>query len=85
MKTKLSIIATATVLVLTVYFISLKLTANQVNSPPKIALNFIKCTSAKFLLSGIDTTKQISPLFENLGNHTFTINTTRKMAQTFFD
>ncbi len=85
MKTKLSIIATATVLVLTVYFISLKLTANQVNSPPKIALNFIKCTSAKFLLSGIDTTKQISPLFENLGNHTFTINTTHKMAQTFFD
>ncbi len=85
MKTKLSIIATATVLVLTVYFISLKLTANQVNSPPKIALNFIKCTSAKFLLSGIDTTKQISPLFENLGNHTFTINTTLKMAQTFFN
>ena len=51
----------------------------------KIALNFVKCTPAKFLLENVDTTKQISPLFENLGNHSVTISTVDKMAQRFFD
>ncbi|GMN09426.1 hypothetical protein MTsPCn9_01180 [Croceitalea sp. MTPC9] len=49
------------------------------------SLNFIKCTTAKFLLDDIDSTKQISPLFENLGNHGFPITTAVKDAQTFFN
>ncbi|WP_350292313.1 hypothetical protein [uncultured Croceitalea sp.] len=49
------------------------------------SLNFIKCTTAKFLLTDIDSTKQISPLFENLGNHSFLITTSSKDAQTFFN
>jgi len=52
---------------------------------PKVAMNFIKCTPAKFLLENVDTTKQISPLFEKLGDHSVTISTKEKMAQRFFD
>lgn len=45
----------------------------------------IKCTVAKYMLSNVDTTKQISPLFENLGDLHYPISTKEKMAQTFFD
>ena len=45
----------------------------------------IKCTVAKYLLSDVDTTKQISPLFENLGNLHLGISTSEELAQTFFD
>lgn len=55
------------------------------NEKPKIAINFVKCTPANFLLEDVDTTSQISPLFENLGNHNFTITTTNKKAQAFFN
>lgn len=51
----------------------------------KIGANFIKCTPAKFLLTNVDTTKQISPLFENLGNHTYQVSTKNKLAQQFFN
>ncbi|MDC6352011.1 hypothetical protein PP178_10635 [Zeaxanthinibacter sp. PT1] len=45
----------------------------------------IKCTVANFLLSGVDTTRQIAPLFENLGDHHFPISTNSERAQVFFD
>ena len=51
----------------------------------KIAMNFIKCTPAKFLLENVDTTKQISPIFDNLGNHSMAISTKDKISQRFFD
>tara|TARA_R110002073_G_scaffold72537_1_gene177503 strand:+ start:494199 stop:495920 length:1722 start_codon:yes stop_codon:yes gene_type:complete len=85
MKTKLSIGIIAIALLSLSYFVNTKLTKEDTNPPPKVALNFIKCTSAKFLLEDVDTTKQISPLFENLGNHHFSISTNNKMAQTFFN
>ncbi|MBC30952.1 MAG: hypothetical protein CMH48_08905 [Muricauda sp.] len=53
--------------------------------PQMASMNFIKCTVAKFMLTDVDTTQQIAPLFENLGNHSFTISTSAKKAQTFFD
>jgi hypothetical protein len=37
------------------------------------------------MLSGVDTTKQISPLIENLGDLHYPIKTKVGMAQTFFD
>lgn len=52
---------------------------------PKLAMNFIKCTSTKYLLEAVDTTKQIAPLFNNLGNLHFSISTKNKRAQAFFD
>ncbi|MCM4168839.1 hypothetical protein KCTC52924_02534 [Arenibacter antarcticus] len=53
--------------------------------PQQASLNFMKCTVAKFMLSNVDTTQQISPLFENLGNHHFKISTKNDTSQTFFD
>jgi len=52
---------------------------------PLIAYNFVKCTPAKFLLADVDTTKQISPLFKNLGNLNFTISTDNERVQAFFN
>lgn len=52
---------------------------------PLIAYSFIKCAPAKFQLKDIDTTKQMAPLFENLGTHTFRISTSNNEAQNFFN
>lgn len=46
---------------------------------------FQKCTPQEFQLSGVDTTQQMAPLFEHLGNHHFAITTSKDKAQTFFD
>ncbi len=85
MKTKLitwSLLAIATLLL----YSSLNPSLNNTHKEDeKVAMNFIKCTPSKFLLEGVDTTKQISPLFENLGNHQVVISTNNKMAQRFFD
>lgn len=53
--------------------------------PQMASMNFIKCTVAKFMLTDVDTTQQIAPLFENLGSHSFAISTSAEKAQTFFD
>lgn len=62
-------------------------TVTTKSNPPKplLAYNFVKCTPAKFLLAEVDTTKQISPLFENLGSLHFSITTEYDRAQAFFD
>jgi len=59
---------------------------NKKKSPlPKAAMNIIKCSSTNFLLSQVDTTRQIAPLFNDLGNHFYTISTNNKKAQAFFN
>ena len=70
--------------VLLVYF-AINSTNIEIEDSPKLAYNFVKCTPAKFLLEGIDTTKQISPLFNNLGNLHFNISSSIERAQSFFD
>ena len=55
------------------------------NRPQNASFYSIKCTVAKYLLSDVDTTQQIAPLFENLGNLHFKISTSHQEAQTFFD
>ncbi len=82
---KISLIVTATVLVPIMYFSATKIIRNNSDVPSKLAYNFVKCTPAKFLLTALDTTKQISPLFENLGNLHFSISTEKERAQAFFD
>ncbi len=57
----------------------------QETTTSKLAYNFVKCTPAKFLLTEIDSTTQVSPLFENLGELSFPISTANNRAQTFFD
>ncbi|WP_086477229.1 tetratricopeptide repeat protein [Arenibacter amylolyticus] len=53
--------------------------------PQQASLYSMKCTVAKFMLNNVDTTQQISPLFENMGNHHFKISTKNERAQSFFD
>ena len=85
MKSKKAIILASIILAVLVYAIINKPFRAAPKSAPKLAMNFIKCTSTKFLLEGIDTTKQISPLFKNLGSLHFSISTKSARAQAFFD
>jgi len=84
MKTKLGLSLIAIAILLLVFITSQKV-EKPLDASPKVAMNFIKCTSTKFLLSDVDTTKQISPLFNNLGNLRFTISTKSDRVQAFFD
>ncbi|MGI9532291.1 hypothetical protein [Lutimonas sp.] len=85
MKTKLSLfIFVMTTLVLgTLYFRFFGV--NDVKKPAVAGLNVIKCSSANFMLDPIDSSKQVSPLFENLGTHEFKIQTDSDKAQIFFN
>jgi len=85
MKTKLTLTLIIVILLSLTYFTNNKLKENSVNPSRNLAYNFIKCTPAKFLLEEVDTTRQIAPLFENLGNHTYAITTNNKKAQLFFN
>ncbi len=85
MKTNLSILLSVIVLTPLLYFGTITLTNNETEDSPKLGYNFIKCTPAKFMFEVVDTTKQISPLFENLGTHSYTISTQNKEAQQFFN
>lgn len=49
------------------------------------SIGALKCTVAKFLLEPVDSTRQIAPLFENLGEYSFPISTDKPRAQAFFD
>ena len=49
------------------------------------SIGALKCTVAKFLLEPVDSTRQIAPLFENLGEYTFPVSTDNARAQVFFD
>lgn len=64
---------------------AISLNERAATTTDKIAYGNIKCFPPQFQLSGIDTTKQIAPLFENLGDLTFKITTKKPEAQIFFD
>ncbi|MET2985492.1 tetratricopeptide repeat protein [Aureibaculum conchae] len=85
MKTKTNLILLGIVLLPIAYFLSSTFAGITSDAPPKTGFNFIKCTSTKYLLTDIDTTRQISPLFENLGNLNFTISTKNERVQAFFN
>ena len=85
MKSKSIIVLTSVTLAIIVYITLRKQTKAVAEPVSKLAMNFIKCTPTTFLLEDIDTTKQISPLFNNLGDLHFSITTTNERAQAFFD
>ncbi|WP_299556220.1 tetratricopeptide repeat protein [Seonamhaeicola sp.] len=85
MKTKLSIILSGAIIATLIFFIGNNSNNNELESSPKLVASNIKCTPPAFLLEAIDTTKQVSPLFENLGDLTYKISTDNKKAQQFFD
>ena len=84
MKTKSYLLLFTAASVFTVLILN-RYRENNWTAVPKAAMNVVKCTSTRFLLSDVDSTKQIAPLFENLGKHVFPIQTAVKEAQTYFD
>ena len=83
MKTKLNLFLFS---VITFSIIALLMNDKDNFEYPKlIGSKAISCTPAKFLFSGIDTTKQIAPLFENIGNHSYKVSTKNPEAQQFFN
>lgn len=85
MKTKLTWVILAMVLWTTVHFFikddASKTTVNQ----QKASFSFIKCTPTTYLLNVVDSTQQIAPLFEGLGDLSYKITTKKEKAQTFFN
>lgn len=85
MKTKITLVSTAILLLIVVWYLSPTSAEQAKLASQQASLGSIKCTVAKFLLSDVDTTRQIAPLFENLGQLHFGISTENKEAQAFFD
>ena len=84
MKTKLVIVFVSISLIFMV-FMNTNLIDKKLDYSAKAAMSVVKCSSTNFLLEGVDTTRQISPLFENLGNYNYEISTDSENAQTFFN
>lgn len=68
-----------------IYYLTPLPVEKNLDDTQKASFYSIKCTVAKFLLNDVDTTQQIAPLFENLGDLNFSISTKEKLAQTFFN
>lgn len=85
MKTKTGIFLVMSSLLILVYYLNENRTNKNKSHYQNASFSFTKCTPTKFLLEVIDTTKQISPLFTNLGNLHFSISTKNERAQAFFD
>ncbi len=85
MKSKTNLILVAGAILMLLFFLFPSTIKEQQDPSQLASFGAIKCTVAKFLLEGVDTTQQISPLFENLGNLHFPISTSEERAQEFFD
>ena len=85
MKTKITLVSVAIILLIVVWHLGQTSPEKSKTASQQASLGSIKCTVAKFLLSDVDTTQQIAPHFENLGDHHFAISTENKEAQAFFD
>lgn len=73
---KLNLTIAITVIITSVSYVLITKSISEKPKPsPRLAYNFVKCTPANFLLTDVDATKQISPLFNNLGNLNFSIST----------
>ena len=84
MKTKI-LLTLFTLSTILLFFITSKFKSDELKIPSKAAMKIIKCTSTNFLLSDVDTTRQIAPLLDDLGKHYYTISTSSEEAQIFFN
>ncbi|PWL38682.1 hypothetical protein DKG77_10555 [Flagellimonas aquimarina] len=85
MKTKLGLVAIVLGLLTTIHFLTKEGSSRTPKNYQKASFSFIKCTPTTYLLDVVDSTQQISPLFENLGELSYTITTKNERAQTFFN
>jgi len=72
-------------LLILVHFINKNSEGSKTSNYQKASFSFTKCTPTKFMLDVVDTTQQIAPLFNNLGNLNFSISTKNERAQEFFN
>ena len=84
MKTKI-FLSLLTISLFFVVFMNTDLVDKKLDYSANTTMNIIKCSSTNFLLDDVDSTKQISPLFENLGNHVFTISVNNEKSQIYFN
>nr|WP_298790162.1 hypothetical protein [uncultured Allomuricauda sp.] len=85
MKTKLSLAVAVLALLTAVHFLTKNKSLSTLKNQQRASFSFIKCTPTTYLLEVVDSTQQIAPLFENLGNLTYAITTNNERAQMFFD
>jgi len=85
MKTKQKLILGLLALLALSLFLNSKVQRQKEQPRALASMNFIKCTAAKFLLSEIDSTQQIAPLFNGLGNLSYSISTKEENSQTYFN
>lgn len=85
MKSKIILAILATTLIGITYYFAPITTKERQDASLQASFGSVGCTVAKFMLGDVDTTQQISPLFENLGNLHFEITATEEKAQAFFD
>ena len=85
MKTKLSMAMVVLGALAVVHFLTKNNSSKTLKNYQKASFSFIKCTPTTYLLEVVDSTQQIAPLFENLGDLSYTITTNNEKAQTFFD
>lgn len=84
MKSKFKIALVGIAMLIGVLFFIQKSEKKNLDASQKASFYSIKCTVAKYLFE-VDTTRQIAPLFENLGDLHFPISTKNEKAQAFFD
>ncbi|WP_055392466.1 tetratricopeptide repeat protein [Flagellimonas eckloniae] len=85
MKTKLGLAISVLGVLVSIHFLTKNNSTGTPKNYQKASFSFIKCTPTNYLLEVVDSTQQISPLFENLGDLSFTITTKNERAQTFFN
>jgi len=85
MKSKIFLAIFAVALIGITYYYAPISDRTAATASQRATFGAVGCTVANFMLGDIDSTQQISPLFENLGNLHFAISTSEKRAQTFFD
>ncbi|MBT8298100.1 MAG: hypothetical protein KJO52_07180 [Maribacter sp.] len=85
MRTKISLGLLIVSLLVLVLYINENSKESKTTNYQKASFSFTKCTPTKFMLDVVDTTQQISPLFNNLGNLHLSISTENERAQAFFD
>ncbi|MEB8330423.1 hypothetical protein OO009_13755 [Flavobacteriaceae bacterium KMM 6897] len=85
MKAKISFLVIAMALITIVVFVDLSQEENTSEKSQNASFNFIKCTVAQYVLQNVDTTRQIAPLFDNLGDLHYPITIKDNKAHAFFD
>ena len=83
MKTKTGLLLLAVVFLSLIYYFTPSASEKLPDRSQQASFNFIKCTVAKYRLSDVDTTQQISPLFETWETYTFPLPSKQKGRKLF--